>query len=58
MLYKNIVLFWDNGWQADYVHNGNRFALHRYCCRTKKAAYAVAKKEVDWLKGKMNKEEN
>lgn len=47
--YKNIVLFWDNGWQADYSDNGKRFALHRCCCRTKKSAYVIAKEEVDFL---------
>lgn len=48
--YKNIVLFWNNGWQADYSDNGKRFALHRCCCRTKKVAYVIAKEEVDFLK--------
>ena len=48
-MYKNIILFWDNGWQADYSDNGKRFALHRCCCRTKKSAYVIAKEEVDFL---------
>lgn len=48
--YKNIILFWDNGWHADYSDNGKRFALHRCCCRTKKLAYIIAKEEVDYMK--------
>ena len=48
-MYKNIILFWNNGWQADYSDNGKRFALHRCCCRTKKVAYEIAKEEVDYL---------
>ena len=48
-LYKNIVLFYSGGWQADCVHNGKRFALHRCCCRTKSDAYNVAKDEIDYL---------
>ena len=28
-LYKNIDLFYSGGWQADCLHNGKRFALHR-----------------------------
>ena len=51
-LYKNIELFWSNGWQADAVCNGNRFALHRCCCKTKKAAYNIAKSEIDYLDSK------
>lgn len=52
MLYKNIIVFRSNGtWQADYddgIHG--RFALHRCCCLTKKAAYSIAKGEVDFLR--------
>jgi hypothetical protein len=48
--YKNIILFWNNGWHADYSDNGKRFALHRCCCRTKKSAYVIAKGEVDYMK--------
>ncbi len=51
-LYKNISLFWDNGWQADCVANGKRFALHRCCCRTKSGAYSIAKEEIDYLNQK------
>lgn len=49
-MYKNIILFWDNGWQADYEENGKRFTLHRCCCKTRKIAYEIAKEEVDYLK--------
>ena len=50
--YNNIVLFWSGGWQADCLANGKQFALHRLCCATKKAAYNLAKKEIDFLNGK------
>lgn len=53
MLYKNIILFWDGGWQADYEDNRKRFTLHRCCCRTKREAYKIAKEEVDALKEEM-----
>ena len=49
-MYKNIILFWDNGWQADYKDGEKRFSLHRYCCKTKKIEYEIAKEEVDALK--------
>ena len=52
-MYKHIVIFWDGGWQADYAKNGERFALHRCCCKTKKMAYKIAKEEVDALKEEM-----
>lgn len=48
-LYKNIHLFWNNGWHADYVTNKIRIALHRCCSRTKKIAYIIAKEQVDFL---------
>lgn len=51
-LYKNIDLFWDNGWHADYVTNKTRISLHRCCSRTKKIAYIIAKEQVDFLNGK------
>lgn len=48
--YKNIECYQTCGsWQADYVANGKRFALHRCCCLTKKSAYAWAKDQVDFL---------
>ena len=50
-MYKNIITFWSGGWQADYIKpNGERFALHRCCCRTKKGAYVIAKEQIDWLR--------
>ncbi len=51
-MYRNIILFWSGGWQADYEENGKRFALHRCCCKTKGTAYEIAKDEVDVLKEK------
>lgn len=50
-MYKNIhvYMYWGT-WNADYKHeNGRQFALHRCCCKTKKVAYEIAKKEVDFL---------
>jgi hypothetical protein len=53
--YKNIVCFTTCGrWQADYMSDGKRFALHRCCTRTKAAALAIAKHEVDYLNRKEN----
>lgn len=52
MKYKNIICYNSYGtWQADYqLPNGKRFALHRACCLTKKAAYELAKEQVDYLR--------
>lgn len=49
---KDIKIFWSGGWQADCVSNGNRFALHRLCCKTKKSAIAIAKQEIKFLNEK------
>lgn len=50
MKYKNIVVFFSgNGYQADYKDGETRFALHRYCCKTKKDAYEGAKQQVNFL---------
>lgn len=49
-LYKNIVIFWNNGWQADYkLPNGECFAVHRCCCTTKSASYKVAKDDICYM---------
>lgn len=52
--YKNIVCFQNCvRWHADYMlPNGKRIALHRCCCATKKAAYAIAKEEVNYMNEK------
>lgn len=52
MHYKNIICYNSFGtWQADYqLPNGKRFALHRACCLTKKAAYELAKEQIDFLR--------
>ena len=49
-MYKNIKLFWCNGWCADYEENGKRFPLHRACCKRKADAYRIAKEEVDYMR--------
>ena len=52
-LYKNIkpVLIWGT-WGANYEDGKISLNLHRFCCKTKKEAYELAKIEVDWLNGK------
>jgi len=48
--YKNIVTYeYYGGWDADYVQDGKRFALHRCGFLTKKEAYEEAKQAVDYL---------
>ena len=43
---KNIKLFWDNGWCADYKRNGKWIPLHRACCKRKADACRIAKEEL------------
>jgi hypothetical protein len=47
---SNIICFEDNGkWHADYKADGRRFAIHRACCNTKRAAYEYAKECIDYM---------
>lgn len=49
-LYKNIVLVQTFGrWSALYVSDDTRFTLHGFCTATKKEAYRLAQKEIDYL---------
>lgn len=49
--YKNIDCYETCGrWSADYVVSDKRlFTLHNDCCATKKRAYELAKKMIDYL---------